>query len=244
MTAYFKLHTVGLVPYIYDDLNFSLPILVLLASFPLIVIIDWYKQANALSELEKENVKTELGLLRQQINPHFFFNTLNNLYSMSLTNEKETPDTILQLSELMRYVIYKGKEDTVRLSDEVQYIRDYIDLQMIRVHKKVDFKFDVAIENENYEVPPLLFIILVENAFKHGIEISGVESTLYISLIQEKEHLTFECINSKPVLEEVHVHGIGLANLKKRLQLLYPEKHELSLDDQETVYKAKLKITL
>lgn len=238
------MHTIGLMPYVFDDFNFGLPILVLLGSFPLIVIIEWYQQANALAELEKQQAKTELNLLRQQINPHFFFNTLNNLYSMSLTNDKATPETIMQLSELMRYVIYKGKEEQVELREEVKYIKDYVNLQMIRVFKKVDLKLDFDIASEQVMVPPLLFIVLVENAIKHGIEPAGSESLLHITLRESAGVILFECINSIEIEPVSESKGIGLENLQKRLQILYPDTHVLALEKNDNTFRATLNITL
>jgi len=238
-----KLHPTALVG-LFDDLNFGLSTMVLALSFPMIVIIEWYKQSNTVAELEQQKSKAELSLLRQQINPHFFFNTLNNLYSMSLTEDKQTPETILQLSEMMRYVIYKGKEEKVKLKDEVKYMKDYINLQMIRVHKTVDFKMEFDIENEELEVPPLLFIILIENAFKHGIEPAGHSSTLHISLNEKDNDLVFTCYNSKTETEHIQAAGIGLSNLKKRLNIIYPNRHELAIDDNQNFYKATLKINL
>ncbi len=234
-----KLHPIALSD-LFDDFNFGLTILALIISFPMIVIIEWYKQVNTLAELERQKSEAELNLLKQQINPHFFFNTLNNLYAMSLDQDKETPETILQLSEMMRYVIYKGKEEKVKLSEEVKYMKDYINLQMIRVHKSVDLKVDFDIENEDLEIAPLLFIILLENAFKHGIEPAAVDGTLYISLKENEGRVQFECYNSKPLEAQNGNVGIGLNNLKKRLQILYPDQHELTINDMENYYKATL----
>ena len=238
-----KLHPTALVG-LYDDFNFGITSLVMVISFPLIVITEWYKQANTLAELEQQKSKAELSLLRQQINPHFFFNTLNNLYSMSLNEDKETPETILQLSEMMRYVIYKGKEEKVMIKEEVQYMKDYINLQMIRVHKTVDLKLDFDIENEELEMSPLMFIIIIENAFKHGIEPAGHSSTLYISMKEKDGVVVFDCYNSKAGVTLEDEEGIGLDNLKKRLQIVYPDRHELLIDDKQDSYRATLKINL
>ncbi|MEM9544322.1 MAG: sensor histidine kinase [Bacteroidota bacterium] len=238
-----KLHPTAIVN-LFDDLNFGLAIMALVLSFPLIVIIEWYRQSYALTKLEKEKSLAELNLLKQQINPHFFFNTLNNLYSMSLNEDKETPETILQLSELMRYVIYKGKEEKVRLKDEVKYMKDYIQLQMIRVHQNVNLKMDFKLDDEDLEVSPLLFVILLENAFKHGIEPAGDNSMLHISLKEQMRIIHFECLNSKPKDSSYKSGGIGLSNLKKRLEIVYPDRHALHIEEDACIYKATLKITL
>ncbi len=217
------------------------PFLIMLLSLPVIVSNEWFRQNNEIANLEKEKSDTELNLLKQQINPHFFFNTLNNLYALSITKDKQTPEVILQLSELMRYVIYKGKEDLVDLKDEVKYIEDYIQLQQIRLHKKLDFKFDKNISDENQQIPPLLFITFVENAFKHGIEPAENGCYLHLSLTTSKEGLVFSCKNSiedKPVGEV----GIGLSNLKRRMELRYPEKHFLETTENKTEFSAQLKL--
>ncbi|MCO6480151.1 MAG: histidine kinase, partial [Phaeodactylibacter sp.] len=158
----------------------GLPFAVMLLSAPLIVGMEWYKQAGKLASLEKERTAAELALLKQQVNPHFFFNTLNNLYALSITRDKQTPEVILQLSELMRYVIYNGREESAALAEEVKYIEDYIRLQQIRLHKHLDFRFEKDIADEKLRIPPLLFIILVENAFKHGIEPAEEACSLHL----------------------------------------------------------------
>jgi len=239
-----RLHSMGLDTKVFSSFNYGLSILVLILTFPLIVIIEWYKQVNSLNELEKQKSKSELELLKQQINPHFFFNTLNNLYAMSLTQDKETPDTILQLSELMRYVIYKGKEEKVKLIDEIKYIKDYVDLQLIRLHKKVDYRFEEHIENESVAIPPLLFIILVENAFKHGIEPAEYNGFLHMEIVQKEHQLTFVCHNSKEENDSDERSGIGISNLKKRLDIMYPDQYTLDLLEEHTDFRATLNITL
>ena len=146
-------------------------------------------------------------------------------------------------SELMRYVIYKGKEKQVSIADEVKYIEDYIQLQQIRLAKKLDFKFEKSIEDESLQVPPLLFINLIENAFKHGIEPAEKDCFLHLSMKSTKSGFSFLCENSfeeKGVDEE----GTGLKNLKRRLELLYPDNHELEIAESRNTYKVNLKISL
>ena len=238
-----KIHTIGITANIFDDLNYSIPILVLVLTFPLILIVEWYKKQNTVNMLEKGKAEVELSLLKQQINPHFFFNTLNNLYSMSLTKDGKTPETILQLSELMRYVIYKGKEEKVELSEDIKYIQDYIDLQQIRLHKNLDFHFEKDIEDPGLQIPPLLFITFVENAFKHGIEPAEGKCFLNIKLTQKDNSLEFTCQNSVESPSEKPA-GIGLENLKRRLDILFPGKYDLRLENNNTNYTASLNIAL
>ena len=226
----------------YDSFNWISilsTLAIIIISAPVIILFEWMKQSKAIASLEKEKSETELNLLKQQINPHFFFNTLNNLYSLSLTKDEQTPEVVLQLSELMRYVIYKGKEKQVSIADEVKYIEDYIQLQQIRLAKNLDFKFEKSIEDKSLQVPPLLFINLIENAFKHGIEPAEGDCFLQLSLKSEKNKLHFTCENSFEEREATRV-GTGLKNLKRRLELRFPERHELNISENEDTFKATL----
>jgi len=220
----------------------SIIFLILLLSTPVIIAFDWFKQSSEIATLEKEKSETELNLLKQQINPHFFFNTLNNLYALSLTKDEQTPEVILQLSELMRYVIYKGKEQEVALKEEVKYIEDYIQLQQIRLAKNLDYKFEKDIDNLEMKVPPLLFINLVENAFKHGIEPAEGDCFLHLNLKSRDGNLSFVCKNSFEE-REMTADGTGLKNLNRRLELRFPERHELTVDENGQTFTASLKIT-
>ena len=149
----------------------------------------------------------------------------------------------MQLSELMRYVIYRGKEETVRLKEEVKYIEDYIQLQQIRLHKKLDFRFEKKLGEEELSIPPLLFIVLVENAFKHGIEPAENECFLHLSLKTTADTLTFSCSNS---IEEqsTAAKGIGLTNLRRRLALLYPDQNTLEITESEDRYEVVLQLKI
>ena len=217
------------------------PAFILIVSVPVVVAMQWFEQNNQIANLEKEKSATELNLLKQQINPHFFFNTLNNLYALSIVKDKQTPEVIMQLSELMRYVIYKGKEVTVLLKEEIKYIEDYIQLQQIRLHKRLDFKFENNIVDEELLIPPLLFITFVENAFKHGIEPAEKDCFLHLSLKSDGQGLIFSCENS---IEEKNTApaGIGLENLRRRMELRFPNQHEMVVVEQPNQFKATLRI--
>lgn len=217
-------------------------ILVLLLSLPVILAVQWAKQNNRIVTLEKEKAETELDLLKQQLNPHFFFNTLNNLYALSLQQSKQTPESILQLSELMRYVIYKAKDARVKIREEVKYIEDYIQLQQIRLKRRPEITFIQKIDNDTPPVAPLLLIVLVENAFKHGLEPAESNSALHLQLHTTSTRLFFSCINSFE--QEAGQTGIGLENLQKRLQLLYPGKHLLKTEKENHIFKAELELDL
>lgn len=216
---------------------------IMLISLPLVLAMLWGRQNSQLLSLEKEKTQTELDLLKQQLNPHFFFNTLNNLYALSLQQSKQTPESILQLSELMRYVIYKAKEPQVQLTEEVKYIEDYIQLQQIRLKQKPLIEFVKEIREPVPPVAPLLLIVLIENAFKHGIE--PAEDSAYVKafLQADARQLYFSCENSfEPVSGQKP--GIGLVNLERRLALLYPGKHVLKTEMENCIFKAELQLDL
>lgn len=217
--------------------------LVLAVSLPVLLAIQWARQNSLITALQHEKSLAELDLLKQQLNPHFFFNTLNNLYALSLQRSEQTPESILQLSELMRYVIYKAREPFVGIEDEVKYLNDYLQLQKIRLKRGLDLQFDEQIADRTISIAPLLLIVFVENAFKHGVENAENTAFLHISLKTDGESLHFVCKNSFEPAPDVHT-GIGLTNLRKRLALLYPGKHRLTTDAENGVFTASLEIDL
>ncbi|QDW24228.1 hypothetical protein FFJ24_005090 [Pedobacter sp. KBS0701] len=217
---------------------------IMLISLPVVLALQWGKQNNKILALEKEKSQNELDLLKQQLNPHFFFNTLNNLYALSLQKSDKTPESILQLSELMRYTIYKGQEKTVKLSQELDYIEDYIQLQQIRLRKTLHFEFDKQVGNDQIDIAPLLLIVFIENAFKHGIEPAEDAATLKLSLITTDNLLSFTCENSLDSEGIRESKGIGIDNLKKRLELLYPNRYTLHITTIGNIFKAELKLQL
>ncbi len=216
---------------------------IMLLSLPVLLSQQWTKQNSQIVSLEKEKAQAELDLLKQQVNPHFLFNTLNNLYALSLQQSHKTPDSILQLSELMRYVIYKGKEEKVKLSDELKYIEDFMELQQMRLRKPLDLSFKKEIEDEQQDIAPLLLIVFVENAFKHGIEPAEESAFLHLHLKTTGKELFFSCENSFEKENEKE-RGIGLSNLQRRLDLLYPGKHLLKTGIKNHTFKAELQIDL
>ncbi|MFT3827486.1 MAG: sensor histidine kinase [Chitinophagaceae bacterium] len=218
-------------------------VLIILLSLPVVLALQWSRQNSRIVALEKEKAETELDLLKQQLNPHFFFNTLNNLYALSLQQSKQTPESILQLSELMRYVIYKAKEPTVKIEEEIKYLDDYIELQQIRLKRKPVIDFNRTITGNVPPIAPLLLIVLVENAFKHGIEPAEEPALLHISLRADERKLYFSCINSFEQ-QTASGEGIGLANLQRRLALLYPGKHLLKTGIENHTFKAELELDL
>ncbi|WP_295128847.1 sensor histidine kinase [uncultured Chitinophaga sp.] len=222
--------------------NAAAGIFIILLSLPIVLALQYARQNNRILSLEKEKARTELDLLKQQINPHFFFNTLNNLYALSMQQSAQTSESILQLSELMRYTIYKGQLPAVAIREEIKYVQDYIQLQQIRLKNTADITFDILTQDEEQLIPPMLLIVFVENAFKHGIENAEDAALLRISLQCSERRLYFCCENS---FEEGHeTPGIGLSNLRKRLELLYPGRHELRTTIKNHTFKAELQLEL
>ena len=204
----------------------------------------WFvKQMVSFFRLRNEKAKTELLHLKSQVNPHFFFNTLNNLYGLVESDSKKAQALILKLSDIMRYSIYEGEKEEVSLKAEVDYLKNYIELHKMRYHKSIDVTFETEIE-EDCKLMPLLFIILLENAFKHGVENLSKDAYVRVNVGSKNNTVFFEIENNFDPAIANEEKGIGLKNLKRRLELVYPEKHSLSFSTSENVYKAKLRLHL
>lgn len=225
----------------YLAIKEEFPMYLFFIPIPIFFVLWIIEQWRWLQNLKSEKAQAELALLRQQINPHFFFNTLNNLYALTIKNSKEAPEVILKLSDMMRYTIYEGQNEKVSITDEIAYLNNYIELHKIRFKKKVSIQFATKV-NEHLEIAPLLFIILVENAFKHGAERLSENAYIHINLYEEEQYLCFSIKNNFENNEKTNNQGIGLTNLKKRLQLLYPKQHAYSFTINENNYTALLKI--
>ncbi|MDO6813783.1 sensor histidine kinase [Tenacibaculum soleae] len=248
-TIAFYLLSIGYFLYIrvyIDDLNVYLQqekeIKIILTIPFFLLILGWiFQQWRWLKNVESKKTKAELALLKSQINPHFFFNTLNNLYGLTVEKSDDAPDVVLKLSDMMRYTIYMGKEDLVPLKDEVEYLQNYIELHKIRYQKKVDITFKY-INITNYKIAPLLYIILLENAFKHGVEKLTENAYIHMNLSTNKKTILFQIENNYEQSETESETGIGLDNLKQRLNLLYPKKHQITINKSDAVYKLAIKI--
>lgn len=183
--------------------------------------------------------------LKSQVNPHFFFNTLNNLYGLVGQDTEKAQTLILKLSDMMRYSIYEGQNDWVTLADEIAYLDNYMDLHRMRYHKTIDIRFEVDAADRSIQIMPLLFIIMVENAFKHGVEKLRADAFVHIRLKATKQLVDFEIENNFDSEEVEESEGIGLKNLKKRLELVYPNRHELEIfPDPAGLYKIRLRLDL
>ncbi len=234
--------------------NFNLPVFQHFINLFFIVVItssfkffrEYSRKQDLLIKAENEQLKTELALLKSQVNPHFLFNTLNNLYGLITQHQnQQASDVTLKLADLMRYLLESSKTDLVNLNKEIQFIDDYLSLEKIRLSQKTDINFKVSGLNKELFVAPLLFIPLVENAFKHGINTIFIDSFAHFSLSVQGNEIFFESINSvgkSP--ENSEKSGTGLENLKKRLQHIYPQKHQLEIQQTTNHFKVVLYIQL
>ena len=213
------------------------------------IVSDWVVQTKRKSELETRAFQSELNLLKSQINPHFLFNTLNSLYALTLKKSEVAPEIVLRLSEMMRYMLYECNIPLVPVSKEVDYIKNYLYLEKIR-HAKIDVNFDVDVENDHLEVAPLIFMAFIENAFKHGAgnHIHAGHITIQLKTQMEQLYLTVENSRAEqtPMSNNVLVKsgGVGMVNVKRRLQLLYPNKHSLKIDETPHTYTVQLWLNL
>lgn len=186
-------------------------------------------------ELEKENLDQQLQYLRYQINPHFFMNTLNNIHALVDIDPEQAKSSILELSRMMRYILYEGDKPTIPLSKETEFLRHYIYLMRLRYSDSVKIDVDLPEECGNVEIPPMMFVSFVENAFKHGISYEK-ESFIRVSMSIENDKLIFRCANSRHGTNSDRSSGIGLANVRKRMDLLYGKDYTLHIDESSEIY--------
>ncbi len=197
-------------------------------------------------ELEKEKSQAELKALKSQINPHFLFNSLNSIYSMARKESKEVPEKIVQLSNLMRHIIYESDADFIALEKEVEMLQNYIDMQNLRSGKN-KIVFNTIGEIKGKKIAPLLFLPFVENSFKHGMKGGADNAFVNINIEIEGKVLHFEVENSKGQATDLLLdkyHGIGIDNVKKRLEMIYPNQHKLMISDNEETFKVLLQVQL
>jgi hypothetical protein len=203
---------------------------------------DWFKNARIRRELENQNLTSELAFLKSQINPHFLFNTLNNIHTLAYKKSDGAAESIMKLSELMRYMLYESDTQRVSLDTEIQHLKSFIGLQALRF--KIDDIVDLEIEGDtvNRTIAPLILLPFVENAFKHGYNLK--RSGAIRIRIKTHNHINVSVENEKPpvgqVIEKDEVGGIGLENISRRLELIYMSNYTLTIDDTSTHFKVNL----
>lgn len=224
-------------------------VLVVLLSTVMRVIMDWWRYQNEKQVLLTQTMQSELRFLKSQINPHFLFNTLNNLYALTLQKSDKAPTIVLKLSEIMRYMLYECNERRVLLTKEIQYIHNYLDLERLRQPKEADINFITEGHISDQMVAPLLFVPFLENSFKHGLNhhMKG-GGFVRLRLSVSGEDLEFFIENSKveslPSLNHPRSGGIGLVNLRSRLEILYPDDHDLEVSDEPHRYAVTLRLKM
>jgi sensor histidine kinase YesM len=233
--------------------SFTLPVFQHFVNLFFIVVItssfklfrEYSRKQELLISVENEQLKTELDLLKSQVNPHFLFNTLNNLYGLITQNQNEQAAEItLKLSDLMRYVLESSKTDKVSLNKEIKFLEDYLVLEKIRLPANADIRFDVYGLEKDIFVAPLLFIPLVENAFKHGLQSISENNFAHFTLSVQGNDLFFEAKNSIDKNLQKVKSGTGIENLRRRLKLMYPEKHLLEVELNQGIFKVILQISI
>jgi two-component system sensor histidine kinase AlgZ len=206
---------------------------------------DWFKIEANKKELENEKLSSELRFLKAQINPHFLFNTLNNLYYLATVNSPNTTSVIEKLSQMMRYMLYESNHPLVPLEKELDYMENYISLEKLRLDNQVPIIFELIGNPENVKIVPLIFITFLENAFKHGVSNNYKGSFVNVCVEINPEKIDYTVKNSKLPKENILTKsGIGLQNVNRRLELSYPEKYILNKYETDEVYEVHLTIEI
>lgn len=230
----------GVGPHIFQDL--LMLVLTLGFSTSMAMVKHAMQEENRKKEQEKVHVEMELAFLKNQINPHFFFNSLNNIYSLIAIDGSKAQKAVEALSGLMRYLIYESDVKEVPLHKELAFTRNYIELMEKRLTPKVDLAVDIPESFPTITIPPLLFIPFIENAFKHGIS-HREKSFIRIALKVENEKIIFECKNSIPKIEQKNLQkagGFGIANIKKRLEIIYGQQADIRQSNEDDVFTITL----
>lgn len=206
----------------------------------------WYLKEQRNIQLQKENMTSQLQLLKAQVHPHFLFNTLNNIYSYTQSNSAKAAQMVAGLSDLLRYMLYECNQPLAPLSKELQMVKDYISLEQIRYGNKLELHLEIPDNTKGLYIAPLLLLPLIENCFKHGTSHILEQPWLHLQISIHEQQLTMKLINGKVNItpEDKNHSGIGIQNVQKRLSLLYPDKHELTITNEEEVFIVNLKVKL
>jgi two-component system LytT family sensor kinase len=240
-----------------DDLNFFQPICIMQAAtqfYPVVAVTMLFKLRNnalqhekRLREVEHGKFNAELHSLKAQLHPHFFFNTLNSIYSLTLKKSEQSPAIVLRLSELMHYMLYEANAPTVLLADDLLHLTNYIGIEQTRFADRLDLSFQYSGDIDQKTITPLLLLPFVENAFKHGLVNEPDKAWITIDLKVAGSQLYFKTSNSYPCPDAgnpASFTGVGLNNVRRRLELTYPDRHELKIVQQDQVFSVDLKLQL
>ena len=210
------------------------------------VINQWLQSERRSKQIENEKLSAELSFLKAQINPHFLFNTLNNIYSLAADKSEQTASAVMKLSSIMRYVLTETKNDRVPLENEIHFITDYLELQKMRTTTKTCIGFTIAGDPAGKRISPLIFLPFIENAFKYGVSTREISPIPILLEIHDK-NIFFKVTNNKHHLSSINGvenTGIGINNTRRRLDLLYPDRYKLDIEDKPSTYTVNLNILL
>jgi len=223
---------------------FTFNYLLISAIFPLIglaFLVRSLTQDNDIKVLKEQQLLSELNYLKAQLHPHFFFNTINNIYGLALKQSPNTAPMVARLGEMMRYILYEANQPVVPLSKEIEFLKSYIEVEKMRRNEKVDIQFDTQDIRPEYQLEPLLLLPFIENAFKHGLEEETGRGFVHAVICQSEEELTLQVSNSKPrQLQGDKEAGIGIINVRKRLDILYADRYTLEITDEPDIYNVNL----
>jgi len=212
------------------------------------IINDWFTHQREKADLQNQSLKSELKYLKSQVNPHFLFNTLNSLYALTLKKSDLAPEIVLRLSEMMRYMLYECNERVVPLEKEINYIENYLELEKIRHGNKFEIKFIQNGINDHLKIAPLMFMPFIENSFKHGLHSQPDAAFVNINLDISEDKVILQVDNSNPPVMPMSKKrksgGVGLANVKRRLNLIYPSQHSLNIEKTPNSFHVNLEIDL
>jgi len=218
----------------------------LFATFTVLVKLlkDHFAARQELELLQRDKVNAELGFLKAQLHPHFLFNTLNNLYTLTLIKSPEAPDMIQKLADMLDYTLYQKRDKEIPIQKEVELIQNYIDLELLRYDDRLDLQFHKDLKNTKQSIAPLVLLSMVENAFKHGASGDHKRPKIHINLMVTDIEIFFSVFNTKPQKTQSDISGykkgIGVNNVKRQLTLLYPNQHTLEINDKEESYEIEL----
>lgn len=208
----------------------------------------WFKNQRATQNLKEEKLEAELKFLKSQIHPHFLFNTLNNLYALTLDKSDLAPEVVIKLSNLLDYMLYEGNDATVSLEKEITLIRNFVDLEKIRYGNALEIEFNISGDSTGYYIAPMLLLPFVENSFKHGLSKQSKNPWMNINMKMERGLLHFNVKNSQGEIKsdkkESYTEGIGLSNVKRRLDLIYKKNYSLAINNEIDHFEIDLYINL
>jgi len=200
------------------------------------------RQDKQIGDLKAQQLQSELTYLKVQLQPHFFFNTLNNIYALTLQRSEKAASLVAKHSEMMRYILYESSQRTASLTKEINFLKNYVEVEALRHSGKIDISFETQGINEHALIEPLLLLPFVENTFKHGIREETSDGYIHIVICLVENELSMEIKNSKPVGAEAGKEGIGLQNVARRLEILYPKRHTLEIDEKNESYELRFSL--